>query len=91
MLCYSEIVVDPSCEELKICDGKAHIISNKPQLNTINIEGNQLFKVQKLVCISVISYLGIIGDESDIKKCLEAAPKILLTLKTLLNSICVNT
>ena len=40
MLCCSEIVVDPSCEELKICDGKAHIISNKPQLNTINIEGN---------------------------------------------------
>ena len=40
MLCYSEIVVDPSCEELKICDGTAHIISNRPQLNTINIEGN---------------------------------------------------
>ena len=40
MLCHSEIVVDPSCEELKICDGTAHIISNRPQLNTINIEGN---------------------------------------------------
>ena len=40
MLCYSEIVVDPSYEELKICDGTTYIISNRPQLNTINIEGN---------------------------------------------------
>jgi len=41
MLCYSEIVADPSCEELKICDGMAHIISNKfSQLDIINIEGN---------------------------------------------------
>jgi len=41
MLCYSEIVADPSCEELKICDAMVHIISNKlSQLDIINIEGN---------------------------------------------------
>jgi len=41
MLCCSEIVANPSCEELKICDGMAHIISNEfSQLDIINIEGN---------------------------------------------------
>ena len=37
---YSEIVVDPSYEELEISDGMAHIISNRfTQLNNIKIEG----------------------------------------------------
>ena len=37
---YSEIIVDPSYEELKICDSMAHIISNRyPQLDNINMEG----------------------------------------------------
>ena len=34
--------------------------------------------------------LGSIGNESDIKRCLHEAPKLLLTLKTLLNSVSVN-
>ena len=37
---YSEIVVDPSYEELEISDSVAHIISNRfSQLNNIKIEG----------------------------------------------------
>ena len=48
MLCYSNIVVDPSSEELKICNSTAHIVSNTfPQLDNINIEGK--FKVYKAV------------------------------------------
>ena len=38
----------------------------------------------------MLSHLGIIGDEGDVKKCLEAAPKVLQALKTLLNSVCMN-
>lgn len=47
MLCCSEIVVDPSVEELKICDGMAHMISNRSsQLGSnINIEGMSNIKI----------------------------------------------
>ena len=93
MLCYSEIVVDPSVEELKICDGMAHMISNRSsQLGSnINIEGMSNIKIHVVATTFLYCYIaGIIGDESDIKKCLETAPKLFFTLKTLLNSVCVS-
>ena len=31
----------------------------------------------------MLSHVGIIGDEGDVKKYLDAAPKVLLALKTL--------
>ena len=75
MLCCSEIVVDPSIEELKICDGMAHIISNRSsQLGNINIEGMSIIKIHSTAFL--YCYItGIIGDEIDIKKCLETAQK----------------
>ena len=34
-----------------------------------------------------LSILGPIGDHDDVKKCLQAAPKLLLTIRTLLTSV----
>ena len=44
----------------------------------------------KSVLYTYCRMLGAIGNESDIKKCLQEAPKLLLALETLLNSVCPN-
>ncbi|XP_065909908.1 exosome complex component RRP43-like [Dysidea avara] len=67
-----EMVADPSHEELEICDGTVCIISNnKDDFSELN----------------TISVSGPIGDHDDVKKCLQAAPKLLLTIRTLLTSV----
>ena len=91
IFCYSEMVVDPSYEELKICDSMAHIVSNGfSQLDNIKIEGKYEAGIYKSVLYSYCCILGSIGNESDIKRCLQEAPKMLLALESLLTSVCIN-
>ena len=67
----------------------AHIISNSfSQLDNIRIEGTYEGHINLFYIYYCI--LGSIGNESDIKKCLQEAPKVFLALKTLLNSVCIN-
>lgn len=53
---YSEIVVDPSYEELEISDSTAHIISNRvSQLNNIKVEGKDKRHIN-LFYVHIIAY-----------------------------------
>jgi len=73
---------------MEICDGTVCVISSNKDdishLNTINVSGRM---VRMCYFVGTLSTSGSIGDHDDVKKCLKAAPKLLLTIRTLLTSV----